>query len=235
MTPSSESAAPDPFPVPTPAGDARVWLHRSRSRPQALLVLGHGAGRGVDTADLQALAQALPDRGIAVALVDQPWVVAGRRVAAPPKQLDTAFLAVVPVVREELGGSLPVVVGGRSAGARVACRTAVSLDAAGVVALAFPLHPPGNAERSRIDELAGAGVPVLVLQGERDPFGGPDEVTRAVAAQRRTSSGLEPITVEAIGSADHSLRVPAKATVSAEQTLAGVVASVAGWVTELIG
>lgn len=220
--------------VPTPVGDARVSLHRTARRARALLVLGHGAGRGVDTADLQALAARLPGRGVAVALVDQPWVVAGRRVAAPPPQLDRAFLAVVPVVREQLPATVPLVVGGRSAGARVACRTATALGAAAVVALAFPLHPPGRPERSRVDELVGAGLPTLVLQGERDAFGGPDQVTQAVAASRSRTSAA-PVEVVAVPWADHSLKVAARAPVDAAQTLELVTRAVASWVLDRAG
>ena len=142
---------------------------RPADRPRATLVLGHGAGGGTGTPDLLALGRALPGQGVSVVLVDQPWLVAGRKVAAPPPQLDLAWLAVVPA----LAVDGPLLVGGRSAGARVACRTARDLGAVGCVALAFPLHPPGRPERSRLPELVGAGVPTLVVQGGNDPFGGP--------------------------------------------------------------
>lgn len=129
----------------------------------------------MNAADLQALAAAVSAAGHAVVLVEQPWRVAGRRIAPRPEALDEAWLDAVRALRP--GG--PLVLGSRSAGARVACRTAGALGAAAVVALAFPLHPPGRPERSRAEELRACPVPVLVVQGDRDPFGSPDEVRRA--------------------------------------------------------
>jgi predicted alpha/beta-hydrolase family hydrolase len=157
----------------TPHGTARSVLDRPRRSPASLLVLGHGAGGDVDAPDLVAVAQAVRARGVAVARMTQPYRVAGRRSPAPAAQLDTAFRAVVEALRKRAGlGRVPLVVGGRSSGARVACRTAPALSAAGVVALAFPVHPPGRPERSRAAELA-TGVPTLVVNGDRDPFGVP--------------------------------------------------------------
>lgn len=133
-----------------------------------LLVLGHGAGGGIEAPDLCAARDAGLACGLAVTLVEQPWRVAGRRIAGPPSQLDRAWTAVL----EALAPTGPLVLGGRSSGARVACRTASSLGAAAVLALAFPLVPPGST-RSRRDELLAPGVPRLVVQGERDAFGVP--------------------------------------------------------------
>ncbi|BCB87030.1 alpha/beta hydrolase family protein [Phytohabitans suffuscus] len=162
--------------IVTPRGPARVDLTPASGRPRSLLVLGHGAGGGVDAPDLVALRDAARAAGVSVARVTQPYRVAGRRAPAPAPQLDEAWTAVV----RDLLAAHPkarLVVGGRSSGARVACRTAAGLGAAAIVCLAFPLHPPGRPERSRQDELP-AGVPTLVLNGDRDPFGipvgGPD-------------------------------------------------------------
>lgn len=226
MTPSSEPRV-DPELLETSLGPARVWWHEARGRARAVVVMGHGAGRGVDTHDLLALADGLPARSVTVALVDQPWVVAGRTVADAPRRLDEAFRRVVPGLHDRAGASLPLVVGGRSAGARVACRTAVECGAAGVLAVAFPLHPPGRPDRSRAAELLGAGVPALVLQGERDAFGGPDEVRRSVAG----SVAVPRVDIIGLAAADHSLRVPARADVSQEQTLGAVVDAAASWVS----
>jgi predicted alpha/beta-hydrolase family hydrolase len=136
-------------------------------------MLGHGAGGGIAARDLQAVTAAARELGFTVALVEQPYVVAGRRSAAPAHQLVTAWLAVVEHLRAgELAG-LPLVTGGRSSGARVACRTAAAAGATGVLCLAFPEHPPGKPEKSRLDELDGVEVPVLVIQGQADPFGLP--------------------------------------------------------------
>jgi predicted alpha/beta-hydrolase family hydrolase len=158
--------------IDTPHGAAVAHLHCAEEGAAGLL-LGHGAGGGIDAPDLVAATRSAQAAGVHVALVEQPYRVAGRRAPAPAKQLDAAWLAVA----EELAGTwfdgLPLVFGGRSAGARVACRTAVSGQAAAVLCLAFPLHPPGRPEKSRQGELDAVNLPGLVVQGERDPFGRP--------------------------------------------------------------
>ena len=133
-------------------------------------MLGHGAGGGVDSPDLVGATEAAREAGLGVALVEQPYRVAGRRSPAPAAQLDAAWVSVISQLPLE---GLPLVVGGRSSGARVACRTAAEVGAAAVLCLAFPLHPPGRPEKSRLDELDAVEVPTLVVQGERDPFGLP--------------------------------------------------------------
>jgi uncharacterized protein len=160
--------------VTTPRGVAWADVDRPAGTPVGLLVLGHGAGGGVEAADLLATRRAALEAEWAVARVTQPYRVAGRRSPPAGPVLDEAWLPVVTKVRSGRGlRVLPVVFGGRSSGARVACRTATAGHAVGVLALAFPLHPPGHPERSRLDELAGPTVPVLVVQGDRDPFGIP--------------------------------------------------------------
>ena len=204
--------------VATPAGPARLHVH-AVVRPRALVVLGHGAGRGTDTADLLGLAAALPQAGVSVVLVDQPWVLAGRRVAAAPATLDVGWVAALEHVRAAAGASarVPLVVGGRSAGARVACRTAGAVGAAAVLALAFPLVPPASRasadkHRAALDkrrpELAaplGMGVPVVVAQGESDAFGAARELADVLAEVAR-GSGVVAETI-AVPGADHSLVV----------------------------
>jgi uncharacterized protein len=185
--------------VPTPQGPARVHVHDPPGEPAGTLVLGHGAGGGVAAPDLRAATTAGRAAGWRVVLVEQPWRVAGRRVAPAPPRLDDAWLAVLlDLARRGLAGGPParLVVGGRSAGARVACRTAHAVGAGAVLCLAFPLHPPGRPEKSRAGELAGAGVPVVVVQGESDAFGTPADI----AALRLPGVQL----VEAPG--DHALR-----------------------------
>jgi predicted alpha/beta-hydrolase family hydrolase len=158
--------------IDTPHGPALAHLHEA-SEPTGALVLGHGAGGGFGAKDLVAATGAALDAGLTVAQVEQPYHVAGRRSPAPAKQLDTAWTAVVEQLRGgELDG-LPLVAGGRSAGARVACRTAAETGAVAVLCLAFPVHPPGRAEKTRLDELDAVEVPVLVVQGDSDPFGMP--------------------------------------------------------------
>ncbi len=161
--------------IPTPHGPARVHVH-DVDAPRALMVLGHGAGGGVGAPDLVRATAVATAEGVRVVLVEQPYRVAGRRSPAPARQLDAAWSAVVAALRAP-GPDLPLVTGGRSSGARVACRTAAATGAAAVLCLAFPLHAPGRAgapERpSRLPELEGVGVPVLVVQGVRDPFGMP--------------------------------------------------------------
>jgi hypothetical protein len=164
--------------VDTPHGPARVHLHRAKEA-RAALVLGHGAGGGVDAPDLIAVRDAALEEGVSVALVEQPYRVAGKRSSPAAKQLDAAWLAVTErLAAKELKG-LPLISGGRSAGARVACRTAAESGAAAVLCLAFPLRPPRRKTAtedppSRLPELAAVPVPVLIVQGERDRFGMPE-------------------------------------------------------------
>ncbi len=157
--------------VNTPHGPARVSLQAAPGAARAL-VLGHGAGGGIAAGDLLAARDAALGLGITVALIEQPYRVAGRRSPAPAHQLDAAWLAVTAWLRQELREQR-LICGGRSSGARVACRTAAAAGAEAVLCLAFPLHPPGRPEKSRLSELDSVAVPTLVVQGERDPFGMP--------------------------------------------------------------
>ncbi|MEU3279459.1 alpha/beta family hydrolase [Streptomyces antibioticus] len=204
--------------VPTDAGDARVTWHPA-ARQRFVLALGHGAGGGVEARDLQALARVLPGRGVTVALVEQPWRVAGRKVAPAPKTLDTGWRGIWPAVTEP---GLPVISGGRSAGARVACRTAGELGAHAVLALGFPLHPPGRPEKSRAAELLGAGVPTLVVQGGNDTFGRPAEFP----------GGGDYELVE-VPWGDHGLAVPKRAGIGQEEALEIVTSAVVRWTAAL--
>jgi predicted alpha/beta-hydrolase family hydrolase len=204
--------------VPTPHGDARLFKDRSRS-PIATLLLGHGAGGGVDSRDLEALAEGLPRNGISVVRVEQPWHVAGKKIAPRPAVLDACFVAAADKLRVRT----PLVVGGRSAGARSAARTAKQLGAAGCLALAFPLHPPGKPDRSRVDELEAVEVPLLVVQGERDPFGTPEEFPAD-----------HDLTV--VPGADHGFKVPVRGVVSQEEALAIIIEATLEWVVrEVVG
>lgn len=198
--------------VPTPHGDGRSHTHRAR-KPAATLLLSHGAGRGTDTADLLALAEELPRHGVTVVLFDQPWVAAGRKVASPPATLDDGLRAAAARVRR----THPLVVGGRSAGARSAARCADELGAAGCLLLAFPLHPPGRPEKSRLEELLRPTCPRLVVQGERDAFGRPEEFPDDVAL------GVVP-------AADHSFKVPARADLTQDEALGVVVETALEWI-----
>ncbi|MFF5702073.1 alpha/beta family hydrolase [Streptomyces sp. NPDC012794] len=209
--------------VATPAGEARITWHTARAA-RLVLALGHGAGGGIEARDLQALAAALPARGVTVALVEQPWRVAGKKVAAAPKVLDEGWRALWPALERP---GLPVVAGGRSAGARVACRTAAGLGAAGVLALAFPLHPPGKPEKSRAEELLGAGRPTLVVQGGRDPFGRPQEFPPPGAG--------DPYELVEVASGDHGFAVPKKGGPTQEEALEVITGAVAPWLARLIG
>jgi predicted alpha/beta-hydrolase family hydrolase len=166
--------------IETPHGPARAHLDLAGDPPGAL-VLGHGAGGGVSAPDLMAAASAAGEQGLSVVLVEQPYRVAGRRSPASARQLDAAWTAAMDHLRAHELEGLPLVVGGRSLGARVACRTAEETGAAAVLCLAFPLLPPRRASgeaQSRLPELDAVAVPVLVVQGERDRFGIPPEGPR---------------------------------------------------------
>jgi len=158
--------------IVTGGGPARAELDQ-RDGPAFLLALTHGAGGGVDSPDLLAARDAGLRLGAAVARVLQPYQVRGGRAPGSPDRQDAAWLEIIEALRPRFP-AIPLVQGGRSNGARLACRTARAAGARAVVALAFPLHPPGRPERSRADELRRAGAPVLVVNGDRDPFGVPD-------------------------------------------------------------
>ncbi len=177
--------------IDTPSGTAWADVERPSREPVAAMFIGHGAGGGVEAPDVLAARNAALAAGYVVARITQPYRVAGRRSPAPAARLDEAWLAATAALRNEVG-PLPTVHCGRSSGARVACRTAAETGAAAVIALAFPEHPPGKPERSRLDELALPTVPVLVVQGDRDPFGMPPE-----------APGRRVVVVEG---GDHSLR-----------------------------
>lgn len=190
--------------------------HRAR-RPIATLALGHGAGGGIEAGDLVALAARLPRQDINVFLIEQPWRRAGKKVAPAPKLLDEAWIATIGQLRIRT----PLVLGGRSAGARVACRTATSLGGSGVLALSFPLHPPGKPEKTRVDELRGTRLPTFVIQGEKDPFGAPDE--------------FPPLTEMAVvPDADHSFKVPKRAELTQQESYDLLVEATLEWITRTI-
>ncbi|CAN5197287.1 MAG: alpha/beta hydrolase family protein [Nocardioides sp.] len=207
--------------VETPSGIGRLHTRRARS-PIGTLLLGHGAGRGVDSPDLMVLAENLPRHGITVALFEQPWVVAGKKVAAAGPSLDAALVAAASWMRVRT----PLIIGGRSAGARSAARTANQLGASGCLLLSFPLHPVGKPEESRLAELLKPTMTTVIIQGERDPFGRPEEFP-----------GDRPdrdITV--VPAADHSLRVPKSAPISQAEVDTLITEAVLEWiVAEVLG
>jgi predicted alpha/beta-hydrolase family hydrolase len=204
--------------IDTPHGEARLITHRART-PVATLLLSHGAGAGIETADLEALARHLPRNGVTVVLLEQPWRVAGRKIATAPATLDDGLRAAADRLRTRT----PLVVGGRSAGARSAARSARQLGAVGCLALAFPLHPPGKPESSRLHELQDVGVPTLVIQGERDTMGAPDEFPAGVD-------------LCVVPGADHGFKVPKRGDVSQGEALEVIVESTLEWlVREVAG
>jgi predicted alpha/beta-hydrolase family hydrolase len=183
--------------IDTPYGPARAHLRRA-GEPSGALMLGHGAGGGVEARDLVAATGAALAAGFSVALVEQPYRVAGRRSPAPARQLDGAWVAVAERLRERELRGLPLIAGGRSAGARVACRTAAETEAVAVLCLAFPLQPParrsGAPTSSRLAELDAVRVPVLVVAGKRDPFGIPPRGPRrtVITVPGNHSLGTDP-------------------------------------------
>jgi predicted alpha/beta-hydrolase family hydrolase len=185
--------------VNTPRGLARGHVHPV-DRPRAALVLGHGAAGGVEAPDLVTARNAAVEERVCVALVEQPYRVAARRSPAPARQLDAAFIAIVEHL---VGGefrNLPLVVGGRSLGGRVACRTVAATGAVGVLCLAFPLQPPRRSAESRLPELDAVPVPTLVVQGQRDPFGIPPPGPRRDVVLVSGDHGLK-ADLEAVGAA----------------------------------
>lgn len=199
----------------TPLGPARTHTDEADVESHGTLVLGHGAGGGVESADLVAVAAGAVAAGWRVVRVEQPWRVAGRRLAPGPPRLDEAWTVVLDGLRDDdrLGGTL--VVGGRSAGARVACRTATAQGAAGVLALAFPLHPPRRPEKSRAAELTAVPVPLVVVQGETDAMGRPADVAAALSGRSGASVYAVP--------GDHALK----------RNVDVVAAAAVSWLSEL--
>lgn len=224
--------------VETGAGEARItWYAAEGAR--LVLAVSHGAGGGIEAKDLQALAAELPAHGVTVALVEQPWRVAGKKVAPAPKTLDVGWRGLWPALAEP---GLPVIAGGRSAGARVACRTAGELGAAAVLALSFPLHPPGKPEKSRADELLGAGVPTLVVQGGNDPFGKPAEFpdtknaksAKSAKSNKNAESGKGSYDLVEIPFADHGFSVPKKADLSQDEAVKLITDAVVEWTAGMV-
>jgi uncharacterized protein len=199
--------------IATSQGPARADLRRAPD-PIGALVLGHGASGGIGARDLVTVAETAPEQGFSVALVEQPYRVAGRRTPPPAARLDAAWTAVVQRLRDGPLEGLPLVAGGRSSGARVACRTAAATGAAAVLCLAFPLVPPRRGPRaaanSRLPELDAVTVPTLVVQGVADSFGVPPD------APRRTV-----------------VRVPGTHALTAD--LSAVSSAVRAWLADLAG
>lgn len=222
--------------VETPTGVARVHRHGvPHGRPRATLVLGHGVGRGVDAPDLAAIAAALPGEGIEVILVEQPWRVLGKRLGGRPATLDAAWIAVVRDLRSRGIGRRRLVAGGRSAGARVACRTAAVVQPAALLLLAFPLHAARRAPfaadaPSRLPELVEAArlVPTIIVQGTDDSMGRADEIAVGLAEQAVTAR------VVPVPWADHSFRIPARAPVAPDTALDLVVRASRGTALRII-
>lgn len=203
--------------VQTKAGAGRTHYYPvPHGRPRATLVLGHGVGRGVDSPDLAIIAKALPDEGIEVVLVEQPWRVAGMRIGGPAPTLDAAWVTAVNDMRSRGIGVRRLVAGGRSTGARVACRTVERVGPDALLLLAFPLHPArwtrlNGPAPTRLPELVAAAraAPTVVVQGARDSFGRPDEIAVGLADAQVTAR------VVPVSWADHSFAVPARAPVAA--------------------
>ncbi|MFF8937137.1 alpha/beta family hydrolase [Streptomyces paradoxus] len=217
MTHVTKAAGTATETVETDAGTARITWHGAK-KARLVLAVGHGAGGGIEARDLVALAEVLPAHGVAVARVEQPWRVAGKKLAPAPKTLDAGWRGIWPALAKS---GLPVVSGGRSAGARVACRTATELGAHAVLALSFPLHPPGKPEKSRAEELLGAGVPTLVVQGGNDPFGKPEEFPGGAFELVEVPYG------------DHGFAVPKRADITQDEAVSLITDAVVEWTGSL--
>ena len=208
--------------IDTPHGEGLLLTDRAR-KPVATLLLSHGAGGGTDARDLVVLAKFLPRQGITVMRFEQPWRRAGKKVASPPATLDAGLRAAVDQIRVRT----PLIIGGRSAGARSATRSAKKLGARACLALSFPLHPPGKPEKSRLEELRAVGVPTLVIQGERDAFGRPEEFPEPLPPR---------IDFAVVPEADHGLAVPKRGAITQEVAMDIVVETTLEWVVrEIVG
>jgi uncharacterized protein len=214
-------------PVETPRGQGRLFLDLA-DRPSSILVLGHGAGGGVGSTDLELLGRKLPELGSSVVRFEQPWRTAGRKVGAPPERLDEAWVAAVDWLTGQDWARHPLVVGGRSAGARVACRTAAQTHPAAIVCLAFPLHLPGRPEKSRAAELLAPEVPRLVLQGSKDSFGSAVEIRAAI-------DEAPGITVVELPGANHGYQIARSSAFTAADLRITLVTEVSRFITAVVG
>jgi predicted alpha/beta-hydrolase family hydrolase len=213
--------------VDTPQGQGRLFLDLA-DRPNSILVLGHGAGGGVGSVDLELLARSLPGLGTSVVRFEQPWRTAGRKTGAPPPRLDEAWVAALEWLSSQDWAQHPLVVGGRSAGARVACRTAAETNAAAIVCLAFPLHLPGRPQKSRLEELSAPAVPRLVLQGSKDTFGTADEIRAAI-------SNVTGVTVVELPGADHGFRIAKSSRFTPADLRVAVITEVSRFIAAVLG
>jgi len=214
-------------PVDTPQGQARFFVDLA-DRAISILALGHGAGGGVGAADLELLARRLPPLGITVARFEQPWRTAGRKVGAPPPRLDEAWITALGWLQEQQWAQQPLVAGGRSAGARVACRTASDTNAAAIICLAFPLHLPGQPEKSRLTELLTPRQPRLVVQGSKDSFGTAEELRAAIGKV----AGITLVELPGVG---HSYRIAKSSAVEPATLRATLVTEVSRFITSTVG
>jgi len=213
--------------VDTPQGPGRLYLDLA-DQPSSLLVLGHGAGGGVGAADLELLAASLPALGTTVVRFEQPWRTAGRTVGAPPPKLDEAWRAALDWLVVQEWAQHPLLVGGRSAGARVACRTASDTKPAAIVCLAFPLHLPGRPDKSRVGELLAPSAPRLVLQGTKDSFGTAEEIRTAIGT-------TESIQLVELPGADHSYRIAKSSSFTQAYLRPTLVAEVSRFIAAVAG
>jgi len=213
--------------VETPQGPGRLFVDPAE-QPNSILVLGHGAGGGIGAVDLELLAQHLPAAGTTVVRFEQPWRTAGRKVGAPPPKLDEAWCAALDWLITQQLAQHQLLVGGRSAGARVACRTASRTNPAAIVCLAFPLHLPGRPEKSRLAELLTPTQPRLVMQGSKDSFGTAEELRAAIGEARD-------IALVELAGADHSYRIGKSSGVEPAALHATLVTEVSRFIATTVG
>ena len=213
--------------VDTPQGPGKLYVDAAE-QPSSLLLLGHGAGGGVGAADLELLATSLPARGTTVVRFEQPWRTAGRTAGAPPPKLDEAWRAALAWLAEQEWAQHPLLAGGRSAGARVACRTASDTNPVAIVCLALPLHLPGRPEKSRAAELLAPSAPRLILQGTKDSFGTPEEIRAAIG-------NAEGIKLVELQEADHGYRIGKSSEFTAADLRVTVVTEVSRFIAAVAG
>lgn len=209
---------------------ALVYPPPDPTRALATLILAHGAGAPQSSTFMVAFAEALARRGCHAVTFNFPYTEQGRRMPDRAPTLEACFRDVIAAIRArpDLAAG-PLVIGGKSMGGRMASHLAAQgvADLAGVVALGYPLHPPGRPEQLRAEHLARIRQPFLIVQGARDAFGTPEELRPALASLGATA------TLNVVEGGDHSFKVPKRGPITQEEVFERVQDEIARWIGQL--